>query len=136
MKQIQKYLPLALRILAAVILLQTLYYKFTAHPDSVYIFSTIGLEPVGRIGIGVLELIAAALLLYRPIAWAGAVLGWGLMNGAIFFHLTNLGIQVQGDGGLLFTLAAVVWVSCLIIILFSLSELPVVGKWFQPNQLT
>ena len=130
MKQVKKYFPLVLRLIAAVILLQTLTFKFSAHPDSVYIFSTVGLEPFGRIGIGILELIAAGLLLFRRTAWAGGILGWGLMNGAIFFHLTNLGIVVNGDGGLLFALAVTVWVSCLAIIFIYRKEIPIVGKYF------
>lgn len=108
MKKSKKLFLTLLRFVAAIILIQTLYFKFSGHPESVYIFSTLGMEPIGRIGIGILELIAAVLLLLPRLAWAGAVLGIGLMSGAIFFHLTILGIQVQGDGGLLFALALTV----------------------------
>ena len=104
-----------LRLLAAIIMLQTLYFKFSAAPESVYIFSTLGMEPWGRIGTGVLELIASLLILYPRTTAFGAVLGVGLMAGAIFFHLTKLGIEVQGDGGQLFIYAALVLVSCLIL---------------------
>src|SRR6478752_4924700 len=86
-----------LRILAAVIMLQTLYFKFTAHPQSVHLFTLLGMEPWGRIGIGVLELIASILILYPRTTGFGAVLGLGLMAGAIFFHLTKLGIVFEGD---------------------------------------
>lgn len=96
------------RILAAVILLQTLYFKFTAAAESVYIFTTVGMEPWGRIGVGVLELIAAFLLLREVTAWLGAGLSLGLMSGAVLMHFTVLGIEVQGDGGYLFFLALVV----------------------------
>ena len=96
------------RIVAAIILLQTLYFKFTGSPESVYIFSTIGMEPWGRIGIGVLELISAVLLLISATAWLGAVLTLGLMMGAIGMHLTLLGIVVQDDGGQLFIYALIV----------------------------
>ena len=95
-------------ILAAVILLQTLFFKFSAAPESVYIFSTIGAEPVGRIGSGVVELIAAVLLLWPAFAWFGALLALGTMSGAILTHLTVLGVEVQGDGGTLFALAILV----------------------------
>ncbi|MBK8500182.1 MAG: DoxX family protein [Flavobacteriales bacterium] len=95
-------------VVAAVILLQTLYFKFSASPESVYIFTTINAEPGGRIGSGVVELIAAVLLLWPRFAWAGAGLALGTMMGAILTHLTILGIEVQGDSGLLFTLAMVV----------------------------
>ena len=96
------------RVLAAIILLQTLFFKFTASPESVYIFTTIGMEPWGRIGVGVLELIAGVLLLLSATAWLGAGLALGLMVGALGMHLTVLGIEVQGDGGQLFIYALIV----------------------------
>ena len=99
-----------LRVIIAAILLQTLYFKFTGAPESVYIFETVGMEPWGRIGSGVVELIAASLLFVTPLRWLGALLALGTMSGALFFHLTKLGIEVQGDGGFLFILACVVFV--------------------------
>ena len=96
------------RIIAALIMLQTLYFKFTASAESVYIFQTVRMEPWGRIGVGVMELIAAVLLLINRTAWIGALLGVGLMAGAIMMHLTILGVEVQGDGGYLFILAIIV----------------------------
>jgi uncharacterized membrane protein YphA (DoxX/SURF4 family) len=101
-----------LRIIPAIILLQTLFFKFTAAPESVYIFSTLGIEPWGRILVGVFELIAAILLLVPTTTVFGALLGSGLMAGAIFSHLTKLGIEVQGDGGYLFILALIVFACC------------------------
>ena len=100
-----------LRLIAALILLQTLFFKFTAAPESVYIFSRIGMEPWGRIGSGVLELIAGILILIPATTAFGAVLAIGLMSCAIFFHLTKLGIAVQNDGGLLFIYALLVFIS-------------------------
>lgn len=99
---------LVLRILVAFILVQTLYYKFSAHPDSVHIFETVGMEPWGRIGIGILELIAAVLLLIPKTVWLGAALALGIISGAVMMHLTLLGIDVQGDGGKLFYMAVFV----------------------------
>jgi hypothetical protein len=96
------------RLVAAGVLLQTLYFKFTGAPESVYIFSTLGIEPWGRIGSGVAELIASALLLWTGTAGIGGVVAAGLMLGAIASHVMTLGIEVQGDGGLLFALAWVV----------------------------
>jgi hypothetical protein len=96
------------RILAAVLMVQTLYFKFTASPESVYIFTTVGMEPWGRIGIGVMELIASLLLVTGATAWLGAAIGLGLMVGAIGMHLTLLGINVQNDGGQLFLYAVIV----------------------------
>lgn len=95
-------------VVASIILLQTLWFKFSGSPESVYIFSAIGAEPAGRIASGVVELFAALLLLWPAFAWAGALLALGTMLGAIATHLGVIGIEVQGDGGLLFTLAMVV----------------------------
>lgn len=105
-----------LRITAAAILLQTLYFKFTAHPQSVELFTKLGVEPWGRIGTGVIELITGILLLISPTAFIGAFLGVGLMAGAILSHLTVIGIESKGDGGELFMLAIVVMVCCLILL--------------------
>lgn len=101
------------RILAAAILVQTLFFKFTAAPESVAIFEKLGMEPVGRIGSGIGELIAASLLLMpvRRFAALGAAMTLGVIGAAIFFHLTTLGIVVADDGGLLFGMAVVVFVA-------------------------
>jgi uncharacterized membrane protein YphA (DoxX/SURF4 family) len=106
-----------LRLIAAVILLQTLFFKFSASPESVYIFSKVGMEPWGRIGSGVVELIASILLLIPATTAFGALLGVGVMSGALFFHLTKLGLEVQGDHGQLFIYALLVFVSCLILLI-------------------
>lgn len=119
-----------LRGIAAVILLQTLYFKFTAHPDSVYIFSTLGMEPYGRIGIGIGELIASILLFVPRVQWMGAALAMGLMAGAIFFHLTKLGISVHDDHGKLFFMGVAVFVCCAILLWADRKKLPIVGKMF------
>jgi len=108
----------AARIIAAVIMLQTLYFKFTGSEESVYIFTTIGMEPWGRIGVGIMELIASLLLILTATAWLGALLAIGLMVGAIGMHLTILGIEVKGDGGYLFILSLIVTV-CSAYILFT-----------------
>lgn len=104
----------AVRLVAAGVLLQTLFFKFTGAPESVYIFTILGMEPWGRIGSGVAELVASALLLWTGTAGYGGLLAAGLMAGAIVSHLTRLGIEVQGDGGLLFALAWIVLVCGLI----------------------
>ena len=126
----KKYFPLILRIAVAVILLQTLRFKFTAHPESVYIFSKVGLEPYGRIIIGSLELIAAILLLIPKTVWIGALLTIGVIGGAIFMHLTILGINVQNDGGLLFITAVVTFVLSLMILFNYKKDIPILGKKF------
>jgi len=98
----KRYVLIGLRIIVAIILIQTLRFKFTAHPDSVYIFTKVGLEPFGRIGIGILELIAAIFILIPKTVWLGAGLTFGIISGAVFMHLTMLGIEINGDGGILF----------------------------------
>jgi uncharacterized membrane protein YphA (DoxX/SURF4 family) len=111
---IKKIISLLPRIAAAVILLQTLYFKFTGHPESVALFSKLGVEPWGRVATGIIELIAGILLLIPTTASIGALLGIGLMVGAIASHLTVIGIESQGDGGQLFMLAWIVLACCLL----------------------
>ena len=111
--QTKVILSWALRLVAAIILLQTLFFKFSAAPESVYIFSQLGIEPWGRIGTGIAELIVSILLLISRTAWIGALGSLGVISGAIVAHLTQLGIVVQGDGGALFFMALVVFASSL-----------------------
>ncbi len=94
-----------LRTIVALVFLQTLFYKFTGASESVAIFSKLGMEPWGRIGIGILELVASILLFMPGWNWFGSLLGLGLMSGAIFSHLFVIGIEQENDGGLLFLLA-------------------------------
>lgn len=115
------------RVVAAVILLQTLFFKFTAAPESVYIFTKVGLEPWGRIGSGVAELIAAILILIPPTTWLGASLALAVMAGAIFSHLTVLGIVVMDDGGLLFGLALAIAACSVVLLFLQRHRLPVIG---------
>jgi putative oxidoreductase len=107
------------RIVAAIIMVQTLYFKFSGAEESVYIFSKTGMEPWGRIVTGVFELIASVLILINSTAWLGAVLALGLMGGAILIHLTVLGIEVQGDNGYLFALALIVAICSAVILGFN-----------------
>jgi uncharacterized membrane protein YphA (DoxX/SURF4 family) len=129
----QRIVSWVCRITAAVILLQTLWFKFTGAPESVYIFTKVGLEPWGRYGSGVAELIASIFLLIPCRAWAGAILALGVMGGAIFSHLTVLGIVVQNDGGLLFGLAITVAVCSLITLILHRRQIPFISQWFQPK---
>lgn len=123
----------ACRIIVAVILFQTLFFKFTGAEESKYIFSTVlspEHEAFGRIGSGVIELIAVVLLFIPSTVWLGAVIAFGTISGAIMSHLTLLGIEVKGDGGLLFILAVVVFLLSGIILLIHRRELPIVGQVF------
>jgi putative oxidoreductase len=114
--KIKKYFTLALRVLIAIIYVQTLYYKFTAHPESVYIFSKLGLEPFGRIGLGITELITALLIVLPATMIYGSVLSVGIISGAVFAHLFILGIEVEGDGGKLFYLALTVLIASILLL--------------------
>ncbi len=114
---IKKIFSLLLRVAAAIILLQTLYFKFTAAAESVELFTKLGVEPWGRIGTGIIELITSILLLLPSTVFIGALLGVGLMGGAIASHLAVIGIASKGDGGQLFMLAIIVMVCCLTIML-------------------
>jgi hypothetical protein len=127
-----------LQLAVAGILLQTLFFKFTGAEESVYIFSTVGrffniagVEPWGRIGSGVLELVASLLLLVPSTASMGAIVTIGVMGGAIVSHLVILGIEVRGDGGLLFGLALTAFIGGAIVLILRRSQIPVVGRFFQ-----
>jgi len=115
-------------VIAALLLLQTLFYKFSGSEESIYIFTTVGMEPWGRIGAGIFELIASVLLLTNRLKIYGAICALGVISGAIFFHLTSLGIEVMNDNGLLFYYAVTIFVSCLIILLFRKKEIPLIGS--------
>jgi len=134
----------ACRIVAAIILLQTLFFKFTAAPESIYIFTKLGIfvhryfpaasvgavEVSARIGSGIMELIASVLLLAPRFVWAGAILAMAATGGAIASHLTFLGIDVQGDKGLLFFLAIVVFATSASALFLHPTQIPVLGKRF------
>src|SRR5690242_16869268 len=115
------------RVAAAIILLQTLFFKFTAAPESVYIFSKVGLEPWGRIGSGIIELIAAILLFLPRLHWLGAGIAIAVLTGAIVSHLTVLGIVVMNDGGLLFFLAVISVACCAVVLILERRSIPLLG---------
>ncbi|MDT0553965.1 DoxX family protein [Urechidicola vernalis] len=119
---------LFLRLIIAALLIQTLYFKFSAHPDSVYIFTKVGMEPYGRIGIGVLELISALLILNKNTIWAGAFLSSGIISGAVLMHLTDLGIEINNDGGRLFYMALLVLLLSLIVLFIERKNIPFLGS--------
>ncbi len=120
--KLQSIIVWFLRIVAALILLQTLYFKFTGHEQSVRLFTTLGMEPWGRVGTGIIELIASALILYPRTTGLGAALGLGLMAGAIFFHLTKLGIEFDGDA-VLFIYAVTTFICCAILLFVYRSQI-------------
>lgn len=123
----QSIISWVLQIIAAVILAQTLFFKFTGAEESKFIFSTLNAEPWGRIGSGIMELIAVILLLIPGTASVGALLTLGVMTGAIGAHLTKLGIVVKDDGGLLFALALTTFISAAIVFVLRRKQLPIIG---------
>jgi uncharacterized membrane protein YphA (DoxX/SURF4 family) len=122
-------LSLILRLVPAIILLQTLYFKFSAAPESVFIFEQLGLEPWGRIGLGVAEFIIAILIMVPKTTWLGALLGIGIMAGALFSHVTKLGVVVQNDGGTLFILALVTLICCMALVWVNRKQIPIGKLW-------
>lgn len=131
MNPVTRAVGLLMRLTAAAILLQTLFFKFTGAAESVYIFETLGAEPWGRIGSGIVELVTAVLLLAPSTAALGGLLGVGVMSGAILSHLTVLGIEVMGDGGLLFALALIVFAASAGVAWMHRTAIPVVGPWLR-----
>lgn len=125
-----KVLSWICQIGAAIILAQTLFFKFTGAPESIYIFSKLGMEPWGRYGTGALELVAVVLLLTPKASAIGALLAAGLMAGALFSHATKLGIVVQEDGGLLFGLALTTLVCAAMVLVIRRTEIPLIGHRF------
>ncbi|SHF62278.1 DoxX-like family protein [Flavobacterium fontis] len=113
-----------IKLTAVVILLQTLFFKFTGASESVYIFETLGVEPYGRIGSGVVELLASVFILFRRTTLLGAIMAAGTMFGALVSHLFILGIVIQNDGGTLFTLAIITLVCSLLIIYTERHKIP------------
>lgn len=123
MKKSTRIISWMAALVAAIIMLQTLYFKFTGAKESVYIFTSLGLEPSGRIGVGIAELIASLLILLPKTRSFGATLALGLMMGAMFGHLTTLGIVVLNDGGYLFALAVIVSLCSLVCMVIERQQL-------------
>ncbi|MCA8979706.1 MAG: DoxX family protein [Planctomycetes bacterium] len=124
MTKLQTMTSWAAQVIAALILGQTLFFKFSAAPESVAIFEALGAEPWGRIGSGIFELLAVILLLSPRFAVYGSVLTMGVMTGAIGAHLTKLGIEVEGDGGTLFVLALITFTCATLVTILRRRQLP------------
>ncbi len=130
--KVQNIISWILQLIAALVLFQTLFFKFSGAKESVYIFSTLGLEPWGRIGSGIVELIASVLLVIPATVAVGALLSLGVISGAIFSHLTKLGIALPAvnDRGELFALAVVVFLCSATVLILHRREIPVIGSRF------
>ena len=128
----KKKLSWLFQIIIAAIYLQTLFYKFSGAEESIYIFSTLGIEPVGRYFAGISELVVAILLFIPSLAGLGALMSLGVIGGAILSHLFVLGIEVQGDGGWLFILACIIFVGSLFVCYFRLEETRALKNKYAP----
>jgi hypothetical protein len=135
MKPLTRAVGLLLRLTAAAILLQTLFFKFSGAEESVYVFQTLGAEPWGRIASGVAELVTSCLLLVPATAALGGLIGLGVMSGAILSHLTILGVEIMGDGGLLFALALIVWGASAGVLWIHRRTLPFAAAWLRPGMV-
>lgn len=126
----KKYLPLILKLIAAIIMLQTLFFKFSGAQESIDLFTKLAGENEAsmRIGTGVLELIASILLFIPKKTWLGAILTVGLMGGAIMGHLTKLGIEHNNDGGTLFISAVVTLIAGIILLIINRKDIPFIGN--------
>ena len=135
LSKVLSFIDWLLRIVVAVILLQTLFFKFTGAKESVYIFTTLGAEPWGRIGSGVVELIASILILVPRTSVFGAILALGTICGALFAHLTKLGIKLVAvdDHGELFALAMIVFVCSAVVLFLHRSQIPFLGQILFPK---
>ncbi len=125
-----KVIVTILRIVVAIVLIQTLRFKFTGHEDSIYIFTKVGMEPWGRIGTGIAELVAATFLLIPRTAWLGALMTLGIIGGAILMHLTILGIEINGDSGFLFYQGILVFILAACILWYEKDQLNFIKKFF------
>lgn len=112
-----KNVSFVLRCIIAIIFLQTLYFKFTAQPESVYIFNKLGLEPFGRIDTAFIELIASLFILFPKTKLIGILISLITILGALLSHLLILGIEINNDGGLLFYLALTIFIFVVILII-------------------
>lgn len=118
------------QVIGGLILLQASVFKFIGAPETVHIFTTMGVEPWGRFLTGILEVAAGVMLLVPRTAALGAALALGVISGAILSHLTVLGIAIEaiGDSGEMFGMAIAVFVASLVVLVIRRRELPIVGE--------
>ncbi len=126
--KIKKTVKVGLRSIIALVLLYAMHFKITGHPHSIHFFSAIGIEPYGRLIVGIIELIAGMLIIFPKTSWLGALISLRIISGSIFFHLTISGIDVNGDGGLLFYCAVLIFVLSFILLWLSRKDIPYVNK--------
>ena len=128
----QKIISWVLQLVVVFILGHTLFYKFTDAPETVELFAQLGMGAFGYKLIGLLELIACVLLLMPASVATGALLGWGLMTGAIIAHVTEIGFE--GESGVLGALAITAWLCCTVIMYLNRTSLPIVRMVFKKHK--
>lgn len=121
-KMYKKIFSWLLRIIIAILFLQTLSFKFTAHPDSVYIFSKLGVEPYGRVALGIIELITSLLILIPRTKLVGILFSFFIILGAIASHFFVIGIEIKGDGGGLLLYAFIIFIACVLLFILYRKE--------------
>jgi putative oxidoreductase len=129
-----KILDYIARGIIVTVLVQTLFFKFSAATESVAIFTALHAEPWGRIGSGIIELLASLLLVVPRTVIYGAGIALATMSGAIAAHIFVLGVSVAGDSGLLFGLACLVALASVTTLLIHRHELFRFIKVFVPRQ--
>ena len=127
-----KIISWILQLAVVAIIGQTLFYKFTDDPETVELFRQLGMGSFGYKLIGLLELIACILLLIPNSVATGALLGWGLMTGAIIAHVTEIGFE--GKYGQLGSLAITAWLLCIFVMYLNRTSLPILRTIFKPHK--
>ena len=128
----KKIISWILQLVVVVILGQTLFYKFTDAPETAELFAQLGMGAFGYKLIGLLELIACILLLIPASVATGALLGWGLMTGAIIAHVTEIGFE--GELGVLGAMAITAWLCCMVIMYLNRRSLPILRAVFRKHK--
>jgi len=128
----RKKILFALKAIAVITMLQTLFFKFSAANQSVELFTKIAGEHEAylRIGTGIIELISSILLFTSNRSWLGALMTLGVMSGAILGHITILGISHNNDGGLLFGAAVYIFIVALVVLINQRKKIFILGKHF------
>lgn len=116
-------------LIAAGIMMETLFFKFSGAAESRYIFSKMGTDPYMRWTQGVWELLAALGLLIPGWHWLGGILTLGDMGAAIISHMTWLGYAALGDHELLLGMALTTFTCGFTIVVLHRHQILFVAPW-------
>lgn len=131
-----KIFSVLLKLLISLIVGQTLFFKFSGAEESIYIFSTLKVEPWGRIALGTLELLSIILLWISRTTVYALILIFVMMCGAVASHLFILGIDIMGDGGELFILGMVTLLTSAVLLFTKREEIKTLGMKFIARKQT